>query len=113
LTGDANFFGETQKTFDGNFRTDSIQTAVGTVKGYDPTILDWSDDGANLELIQDPLGNITTIDYTNPNSPNVPTMVTDPNQFDTIYYYDDPNFPDLPTRIEPQLFLNSIAVNSQ
>ncbi|HKJ40098.1 MAG TPA: SBBP repeat-containing protein [Anaerolineales bacterium] len=112
LTGDANYFGETQKTFDGNFRTDSIQTAVGIANEYAPTILDWSDDGANLDFIQDPLGYITTIDYTNPNSPNVPTKITDPNGFDIIYYYDDPNFPNLPTRIEPQLLLNSVFVNS-
>ena len=97
LTGDANSFGETQKGFDGNFRPDSIQSPVGAAKGYDPTILDWSDDGANLQYVKDAGSNETFISYGDYNNP---TSVIDPRGHETKYFYNDLNFPTLPTRVE-------------
>ncbi len=93
LTGDANYFGQTQKAYDSNFRPTSIQDALGNP----PTTLEWSEDGANLKSITDGLNNETSISY---NSSNNPTSIVDPFWHETKYFYTDTNFPTLPTRIE-------------
>ena len=96
LTGDANHFGETQKIYDANFRPQTITDALGASTGAS-TVLNWSDDGANLEYVKDALNHETFITY---NASNQPTVIKDPLGYETQYFYTDTNFPTLPTRIE-------------
>jgi RHS repeat-associated protein/CSLREA domain-containing protein len=87
------FNAKVQKSYDSNFRVDTIQDPLANP----PTTLGWSSDGANLEYIKDRLNHETYISY---NSSNRPTNILDPMGYETKYFYNDPNFPTLPTRIE-------------
>ncbi|RPI91406.1 MAG: DNRLRE domain-containing protein, partial [Chloroflexi bacterium] len=84
--------GEQGKQYDPNFRPDLITDAL-----ENPTILDWSDSGSNLEYVKDALNGETFISY---NSNNQPTSIIDPQEYETKYFYTDTSFPTLPTRIE-------------
>ncbi len=102
LIGNANYFGQTQKNYDNNFRPNNIQDALGNP----PTTLTWSSDGANLEYVKDALSGETFISY---NSTNSPTSILDPRGHETKYFYNDSNFPTLPTRIEYPLSFDNGA----
>ncbi|MCB0117703.1 MAG: carboxypeptidase regulatory-like domain-containing protein, partial [Anaerolineales bacterium] len=71
--------GETQKTYDGNFRPTTITDA-----GNAATNLVWSEDGANLTKVIDAEGGQTDITY---DSLNNPTSVIDPLGYLTTYEY--------------------------
>ena len=118
LTGDLNEYGgDTIKEYDSNFRPTNIIdpdfTDPSTVT--DPnqriTILDWSDDGANLEYVKDGSGGETFIRYENIGSPNSPTEVTDSYSNKTKYTYADTGFPTVPTKVE-YFDANSVLISS-
>ena len=101
LTDDTNQWGgTTNKTYDANFRPDTITDPDISDPNKRTTVLDWSDNGANLEYIKDGSGGETFIKYEDPNNPNNPTEITDPLSNKTKYSYSDTNFPTLPTKIE-------------
>jgi RHS repeat-associated protein/CSLREA domain-containing protein len=107
---------EITHTYDerGTLLTDETETGAKQKKEYDfnlrpgiitdplnnPTLLEWSDDGSNLEYIKDALDGETFIFYENANSPSSPTKITDSLGHDRTYFYTNTDFPSLPTRIE-------------
>ena len=112
LTGDLNEYGgDTINSYDSNFRPKTIIDPDIPDPEHRTTTLDWSDDGANLEYIQDASGGETRIKYEDPDDPNNPTEITDPLLNKTLYEYANVYFPTLPTKIEYR-DANGIVVSS-
>ncbi len=79
-TSNPDLLSTTSKTYDHNFRPETVTDALGN-----QTELDWSDDGADLTSFTDAAENETTITYID----HKPQTITGPNGVATTYVYTD------------------------
>ena len=83
-------------SYDDNFK----QTSVSDANGNPPTAMTWSENGSNLEFVQDALGNDTTLAY---DALNNLTQTVDARDNATQYFYEDTNFPTFLTKMTDAL----------